>query len=401
MINLEAKPFKMIVKANSFSQIKKRLVVFSSVEHHLTESGIVAHGGFVREIDIWAKIFEKIIVITKRGFGNVLADEVGYSSDNVCLVYLPSPANTNGLFGKIKLAFYIPIWVINSIKQLSASDVIMARGPEAIGFLGWFVTRFRKLPRFAKYVNQWEDYPNEPIGYRIQKKIYRNGNFGGPVMIYSSYDAKRPHLFPFFPIGISRLEWDQIGTQIERRVAPPPYRLLFVGRFVYIKGVDILLDALKILNEKRDDLLVDLVGDGPLRNDIEKKISNDNLTNVRLHGWLSKNDTSHFYSRAHLFIHPSRIEGFGKVLIEAMNYGLPIVGSNLQVSKELVEKDQCGLLFDNGNAIHLAEKIEEILSTKINMQSLGINGRLVSGKFLQEQLEDRYREFIKDRITLT
>lgn len=380
--------------------INKRLVVFSAVEHHPTKTGYIAHGGFVREIDIWARIFEQVLVVTRLGFGPVLSDEVPYTAGNISVICLPAPASTDGMHGKIKLFLYLPFWFYRSLKLLSTMDVVMARGPESIGFLGWLVTRFKRLPHFAKYVNQWDDYQNEPIGYRLQKKIYRDGNFGGPVMIYGTADEHRPHLIPFFPIGISQSEWERAGVQLKQRVPPPPFHLLFVGRFVYIKGVDILLDALNILNGQRDDLIVDIVGDGPLRPAIEEKIAHYDFSNVHLHGWLGSNDITRFYRQAHLLIHPSRIEGFGKVLVEAMNYGLPIVGADLGVSKEFVEKNRCGVLFQNGDALNLATQINYILSSRLSMQEFGDNGRIISSELVQERLEQRYRQFISERLLL-
>lgn len=385
---------------NRFPLFKNRLVVFSGVEHHIMGTDYIAHGGFVREIDIWARIFEQVMVVTRLGLGPILSDEVPYAEPNVSVVCLPAPASTDGIYGKIKMLFYLPVWLFRSLNLLSINDVVMARGPESIGFLGWLVTRFKKLPRFAKYVNQWDDYKNEPVGYRLQKKIYRDGNFGGPVMIYGAMDERRPHLVPFFPVGISQLEWERAGSQIKQRVPPPPFRLLFVGRFVYIKGIDILLDAFNILNEKRDDLILDIVGDGPLRSSIETRIAHYGLSNVHLHGWLPPNKISQFYIHAHILIHPSRIEGFGKVLVEAMNYGLPIVGADLGVSRELVEKNHCGVLFQNGNALHLAAQINHILSSRLSMQEFGDAGRLISSDLVLERLDERYRQFVRDRVLL-
>ena len=374
--------------------IHKRLVIFSGVAHYPTEAGYLAHRGFVREIDLWARIFERILIITRSGSGQPLADDVNYSEKNISIIRLPAPANTDGIPGKIKLGLYAPIWAWQSLKQLSPDDVLLARGPDSIGFLGWLVSRFNGLPRFAKYADQWDGFAGEPLGYRLQKMCYRRRSFGGPVMIYGASDPQRPHLIPFFTSGISCEEWERAGVQIERRVEAPPYRLLFVGRFVHFKGIDILLDALKILNNQRDDLVLDLVGDGPELPAIRKQIARYRLTNVTLHGWLGADELSAYYAQAHLFVHPSRKEGFGKVLIEAMTYGLPIVGADVGVSRELVEKNCCGFLFKNGDSIQLASKIDLLLSSETHRYKFGTNGRSTSRNLVLEQLEQRYRDFV-------
>lgn len=217
--------------------------------------------------------------------GAVLSDEVSYSKRNISVHILPAPSNTDGILGKIKLMLYSPIWIWKSYKLLTPKDVIMARAPDSIGFLGWLISRFTRLPRFAKFANQWENYENEPLGYRIQKICYRARNFGGPVMIYGEGNDRHPHLIPFFPPGISHQDWEKAEIAAERRMPPPPFRLLFVGRFFYIKGADILMEAVKFLNDWREDLVVDLIGDGPERPFIQEQISRYGLANIYLHGW--------------------------------------------------------------------------------------------------------------------
>jgi glycosyltransferase involved in cell wall biosynthesis len=381
------------------SPYKRCLVVFSGVAHHSTESGYIAHRGFVREIDIWARIFQQVLVVTRTGSGQVLPDEVAYAEKNISIYCLPAPDNTDGIPGKLKLALYTPLWIWQSRKMLSPGDVIMARGPDSVGFLGWLVSRFTQLPRFAKYADQWENFPGEFPGYRLQKMFYRSKKFGGPVMIYGELDQRRPHLVPFFTSGVSQAEWEDAKSLIEdQRTNLPPIRFLFVGRFVFFKGIDILLDAWKDLNERHDDLVLDLVGDGPELSSIRDRIARLQLTNVHLHGWLGPKELSQFYSRANFFIHPSRKEGFGKVLLEAMSYGLPIVGADVGVSRELVEKNRCGLLFRNGDAVDLAHQIDFLLSSDSLRHEFTINGRRTSRNFVLENLEKQYIDFVSRHL---
>jgi glycosyltransferase involved in cell wall biosynthesis len=353
----------------------------------------VAHRGFVREVDIWARIFDQVLVVTRLTHAPELADDVAYSEENISFHFLPSPDNTDGPAGKAKLLFYAPVWVRHGFRLLTSRDTIMARGPDSIGFLGWLVSRFKNLPRFAKYADQWENFAGEPAGYRLQKLFYRSPSFGGPVMIYGASNSQHPHWVPFFTSGVSKAEWDQAGDLIAKRPSPPPYRLLFVGRFVYFKGIDVLLQALLLLNRKRNDIVLDLVGDGHERTHFQGLIDKHDLRNVTFHGWLGPVELSKRFAQAHVFVHPSRKEGYGKVLVEAMSYGLPIVGADVGVSRELVEKNGCGLIFRSNNAIDLSNQIEALLSSNDLRSRLGENGRCVSRSLLLEDVEQRYRDF--------
>lgn len=375
-----------------------RLVIFSGVSHHRLDEKIIAHRGFVREVDIWARIFDEVLVVSRLVSGTAAADAVPYAEENIRQYFLSGPQNTDGLTGKLRLALVGPAWLLESLRLLRRGDILMARGPDSIGFLGWLVSRFTSLPRFAKYADQWENFLGEPPGYRLQKMFYRSRAFGGPVMIYGAADERYPHWMPFFTSGVSRAEWEAAGQAIMSRPQPPPYRLLFAGRLVYFKGADILLQAMKYLQQEGLPVLLDLVGDGTERGKLESLIAEYELRNVILHGWLGPQALAERYANAHIFVHPSRKEGFGKVLVEAMSYGLPILGADVGVSRELVKKNQCGVLFQSENAFELAASIKYLMASPDSMCAFSDNGRQVSGEMLLEDLESRYHHFAANRL---
>lgn len=377
-----------------------RLVIFSGVSHHCLDERIIAHRGFVREVDIWARIFTDVLVVSRLGSGPAAADAVPYAEKNIHLHFLSGPQNTDGLSGKLRLALAGPAWLVEGLRLLRTGDILLARGPDSIGFLGWLVSRFTSLPRFAKYADQWENFPGEPPGYRLQKMFYRSRTFGGPVMIYGAADERYPHWVPFFTSGVSRAEWYAAGQAISGRPQSPPYRLLFAGRLVYFKGADILLQAMKRLQDEGLPVLLDLVGDGPEREKLEALIVEHGLRNVTLHGWLGLQALAERYTNAHIFVHPSRKEGFGKVLVEAMSYGLPIVGADVGVSRELVQKNQVGLLFQNENAVDLADQIKKMINSDDLIDRFSGKGRQLSQSMLLEGLEERYCEFIVKTMKL-
>jgi len=380
------------------NRFPNRLVIFSGVSHHRLDEKIIAHRGFVREVDIWARIFDEVLVVSRLVSGPAAADAVPYAEKNIHQHFLSGPHNTDGLSGKLQLAFAGPAWLFESLRLLRKADILMARGPDSIGFLGWLVSRFTSLSRFAKYADQWENFPNEPLGYRLQKIFYRSATFGGPVMIYGAADEHYPHWVPFFTSGVSRAEWEAAGQSIVGRRHPPPYRLLFAGRLVYFKGADVLLQAMKHLQDEGLPVLLDLVGDGPERGKLESLVSEYGLRNVTLHGWLGSQALAERYANAHIFVHPSRKEGFGKVLVEAMSYGLPIVGADVGVSRELVQKNQCGVLFQSENVFELAASIKCLMASPDLMRAFSNNGRQVSQEMLLESLESRYLDFAANRL---
>jgi len=278
---------------------------------------------------------------------------------------------------------------------LQADDIIMARGPDSLGFLGGVLARMKMLPRFAKYADQWQPFPGEPLGYRLQKAFYRGPWFGGRVQIYGNRDPQRPHLVPFFTSSFSEKEWLQAGEHIDRTSDVPPWRLLFCGRFVPAKGVDLLLRAFKLLLESGTAAELDLVGDGeemPALARLSRSLGIEDR--VLFHGWLGRDALLQQYCRAHLFVSPSRKEGFGKVIIEAMAYGLPVLATEVGVSRFLVNPPECGVLVMADSHQRLAEQLIQMASQPGTRRLMGRAARVRARQFLFEKLEHQYRKFL-------
>lgn len=136
---------------------------------------------------------------------------------------------------------------------------------------------------------------------------------------------------------------------------------LFVGRLVYYKGVDVLLDALARTAGAR--LVV--VGDGPLRADLQRRAERLGIApRVLWLGAVADDDLPGAYSGADLFVLPSTAptETFGVVQVEAMAAGLPVVGTRLGTGVETVTRDgMTGRLVRPGDAGDLAGALGAIL----------------------------------------
>lgn len=97
---------------------------------------------------------------------------------------------------------------------------------------------------------------------------------------------------------------------------------VFVGELIKRKGVDLLIDLIK---RSPDKFIFNIVGAGKMKSDIkdlEKKFSN-----VKYWGYLEKKELNKLYIKSDLFLFPSRAEGFGGVVLEAMSHGLKIIDS--------------------------------------------------------------------------
>ena len=120
----------------------------------------------------------------------------------------------------------------------------------------------------------------------------------------------------------------QRAARTERRatIATAPYRLLYVGRLVAEKGLDVLLRAVAGLDFPCE---VEVIGDGPARADFER-LTHELGLNSRVHfrGWISHDNIVECYLGSQLFVHPGRWpDPAPRTIIEAMALGVPLVVS--------------------------------------------------------------------------
>ncbi|TDY02684.1 glycosyltransferase family 4 protein [Thiohalophilus thiocyanatoxydans] len=138
-------------------------------------------------------------------------------------------------------------------------------------------------------------------------------------------------------------------------------KILNVSSLKSHKGQELLIEAIALLGEGLGGWTVDLLGEGPERNNLNSLVYTHSLQNrVLFHGLVD--DPSPFYLSAGIFVFPSTYEGTPNALLEAMAFGLPcIVSDSLPGALEHIEDGVTGLVFRNGDTSDLAEKIQKLI----------------------------------------
>lgn len=135
---------------------------------------------------------------------------------------------------------------------------------------------------------------------------------------------------------------------------PSPLPLLFVGRFAFNKGLDVLLTvARRLVTEGRTDLVrFQLAGDGPLLEELKRDLP----PNVELCGRVDDAQLDQLYADCAALILPTRFEGMPTVVLEAMARAKPIIVSDVGASGELVNPHN-GYLLPPGDAEALYQAV--------------------------------------------
>jgi peptidoglycan/xylan/chitin deacetylase (PgdA/CDA1 family) len=152
--------------------------------------------------------------------------------------------------------------------------------------------------------------------------------------------------------------------ETRRRLGIPPEGkvLVWVGRMVSVKGLDILVQACGILKQRGVESHLYLVGDGPLRSQLESQIRGQGLSHeITFVGSLPYDQLPDWYRAANLTVLPSRSEGLPNVLRESLACGTPFVASRVGSIPEIAV-DGWSRLVPHDNPGALAEAIAEALA---------------------------------------
>ena len=139
-----------------------------------------------------------------------------------------------------------------------------------------------------------------------------------------------------------------------------------------------------------------IIGEGPERKNLGFLASKLKIQDkIEFKGQLSLEETRNVMKNCYCLILPSLSEGLGRVLIEAMALGKPVIGSNVGGIPDLIKDGQNGFLFEVGNTEELAEKLKTLLNNKILVVEMGKRGReFVQDKFSNEKYIRNYLDTI-------
>ncbi len=179
----------------------------------------------------------------------------------------------------------------------------------------------------------------------------------------------------------------------------------YVGRLTEEKGVIDLVRSLSILSRKDVKFQSLIVGSGPYKGKVKRTIDNLELNGlIRIIPSVPHNEISKYYNCIDILVVPSHTtkswkEQFGRVLIEAMACGVPVIGSSSGEIPNIIRKTGGGLIFQERNTKDLAAKICELLRDDGKRKELGQKGRekvieLYSYEVVARQFYEVYKRLL-------
>jgi glycosyltransferase involved in cell wall biosynthesis len=148
----------------------------------------------------------------------------------------------------------------------------------------------------------------------------------------------------------------------------------YVGQIAHRKNIIDMIRAFDLLCKKRNDIRLVLVGDGPMRKELEKfAASLDSSTKIEFWGY--RTDRLHILKEMHLFCMTSSLEGIPRCMMEAMAMGIPVAAFDIPGVDRLIIHEKTGLMAPFGDVGGLMKCWDRLLSDEAFSESIATGGR--------------------------
>jgi colanic acid/amylovoran biosynthesis glycosyltransferase len=203
--------------------------------------------------------------------------------------------------------------------------------------------------------------------------------------------------------GTDTNKWDYHG----RFVSEKCINILTVGRLVEKKGYINSLKAIALLHRRGYAVQYTIVGDGPLKREIENLIVKHELTNiVTLLGTVNQNKIKDLMHKNDVFVlpcietHNGDKDGLPNVLLESLSTGLPVVTSSISAIGELVKHKKTGIIINPYNERNIAQGILQLVRCPDLYKQISLNGRvLIEQSFNIKDSTDQLVELFSKTIS--
>lgn len=338
-------------------------------------------GGIERALTVLANYFD-----TKGHevvFISCLTGENFYTLNSNVKLVEPCFKNTGGIkkiFFYIKLLFFLR----REIKSASP-DVVLSFGD-------WFnpIVLFSLLGlKFPVYISDRTspDYKFNIITSIGKKYLYpKSAGFIAQTRRAADFKMK------------------QFGNKLNIKIIPNAIRevivneskkeniILFVGRFSWEKAPERIIQAFSQIERKKDWKL-HMAGEGYLLKDLKKQVVNLGLEDkVVFHGSVSNIDE--LYSKASIYVLPSKVEGFPNALCEAMAFSLPCICFDCIPYEDIITNGENGIVISNNDISMFADKLQELIDYDKLRLGLGEKAKTVADKLTVSIVGDLFLDFI-------
>jgi len=292
------------------------------------------------------------------------------------------PVRGNGSVARVALSFHL-VRRVRALLEREDFDIVHYHEP-LVPSLPITVLRFHR----GANVGTFHAHARRNLGYYYARPFLRRYFRRLDACIAVSIPA-RDFVARYFggeysivPNGIDVSRFSPTMEPVEELRSPGVATLLFVGRMEKRKGFQVLLEAYAEIRQRRSDVRLVVVGDGPLREEYERAVAEREIPDVLFAGRVSPEMLPRYYVSADIFCSPATGgESFGIVLLEAMASGVPVLASAIVGFSQVIDPGQDGMLVPPKQPRMWAQAIEVLLNVPELRQQLAANGLIKAQRF--------------------
>ena len=203
--------------------------------------------------------------------------------------------------------------------------------------------------------------------YQIKTGAAQDSIFIAPNIVDNNYYINQSILF--------KKEKEQIKKEMKIESTKV---IVFVGQLIQRKGVTCLIRAFNTIHELTSDTILLIVGDGPLKSELQDLCRVSKNQNVFFTGWIDETEKMKYYSIADVFVLPTLFDVWGLVINEAMCCELPVVTTTAAgCAFDMVFNGENGFIVKPEDPDELAEAIHKILKDPIENDRMGKRSRIL------------------------
>lgn len=368
-------------------------VIITHVPHIIEQHYYFAYSPYVREMNVWLKKVDKVIIVAPKLNAKKTAIDSHYEHKNIEFIPVASfdILNSKAILKTIAKTPGI-CWSI--YKAMKSADHIHLRCPGNMGlFASLIQILFPNKSKTAKYAGNWDSKSKQPLSYKFQKWILSNTFLtrNMQVLIYGEWEGSSKNIKPFFTATYNEI--DKVPIIIKD--LKHQIRFLFVGTLVLGKNPLYAIKLVEALSKKGNNVRLSLFGEGFERNNLEKYISRNQLENiVSLEGNQTQDTLKKAYEQSNFVILPSDSEGWPKAIAEGMFWGCVPVATSVSCVPFMLDCGKRGVLLKM-NLEKDVNQLEELLQNESNFEIISQKAIDWSRKYTLDVFEQEIENLLK------
>jgi glycosyltransferase involved in cell wall biosynthesis len=379
------------------------LLVVGDTNHALDQDGrLCTFAALARQLDQWFDEFDRVQIAAVMLTGEKPADFEPYEHEPIELVPLRA-AGGSGLRAKLGAVAASASWIWTLIPLLRRADVVHLRAPCNVTLVAIPLARVLSRRRYAIYAGAWDPPAGGPITYRVQRWMLQH--FGGVVHVYAPSSDRlganlRPNFSPTFTADRLRELTVAAERRLERIRAHPPsagtLRVACVGRFSTNKNQVLVVRALADLRAAAIPVEVRFAGSGGTEAEVRALAETLDLTDdVTFLGRCDEAAVMALYEWADVTVCPTFVEGFGRVILESMAVGCPVVSGPGTMQQAMVAGGR-GVQIDPNDPSDLAKALEDLRAMPVGTwEHMSLDTRAYAGARTIEAFHDEVRSTLE------